>query len=258
MKVDISNLDMAQKHRATLREETTSSASRMMLRQIPELTWAVTTIPAEDGLMQLMGDHNESVAMIDKELRDVFGGPMLFYTRDRNLGTTDFCNVVEDLRWFHYDLVHIRGASELATVPAVTLNCLGDKLFCHQPNATPYKLLATAIHPDHPARIELPIGDLVGIPIVAVPALPSLPWRGRSLCNSMPAKLNPSIAMLNPSFTNISPGSIVIARKDGKAIHSKHVEALIKYAIAVAMGLSREEALEALQIKANAVDFNDF
>lgn len=118
------------------------------------------------------------------------------------------------------------------------------------------------LDPANPLLIQITIGELVGIPIMAIPAMPSLPWRGRQLRwsdgSKMNPELNPSLAVLNPIVTNIAPGSVVIARKDGKAIHPYHVEALCKFAIAVTMGTEGQMAWSAMQATATPASFEDF
>lgn len=137
MKVDISDFDIAENHCETLRECKTCIHSTILNRSIPPLSWAMS-VSGQHG--QLTGDLNTSMAIIDQDLSDVFNGPTLFYARGRNLDTTDFCNVVDILRWEQYCRIHILGSTALGSVSAVTLNCLGDKFFCRQPSVTPYKL----------------------------------------------------------------------------------------------------------------------
>jgi hypothetical protein len=183
LKIDLSKLGMTAARMNALREFKVIQHSELLRRDIPHMTW-IGSFVTDGNLTRITGEHNTSAASIDKELPRFLYGPLLYYALDRNLDATDFRNLVDHLRWEDYHRMHIVGPTQeytLGTVQSVMANCFGDTQICHQPGLAKYPLLVDALSPNNnQAMIELPIGDLIGIPLVAVKsAVPGLPWRGR-------------------------------------------------------------------------------
>ncbi|KAF2831682.1 hypothetical protein CC86DRAFT_431599 [Ophiobolus disseminans] len=116
-------------------------------------------------------------------------------------------------------------------------NCLGDTDLCHQPYFAPYALPTLALHPDSSTWIDLPIGDVVRIPLVAIrQPLAGLLWRGRMVRNRdngtlVAPEINHIMAALDPRMYMARLGSLNIVRKDKKPLSVIHVEALCRHCL---------------------------
>jgi hypothetical protein len=236
LKVDCSGLDIAADRMKALQEWTIIKNSRILLRDIPNITW-IGSFKYDGRVTRITGDNNTSVAAIDMELPLAMYGPSLFYALDRDFDATDCQNLVDDLCWRDYTRYHIVGPTSdytLPTVESVIANCLGDTLICHQPDFAPYPLPADTLRQDGRALLELPIGALIGIPLVTVKIKRSgLPWRGRMTRDvdgtMLPPEKNRLLASIHPGMYKVQPGSLIVARKDEKPLLVVHVMALCRY-----------------------------
>jgi hypothetical protein len=145
LKFDCSGLDIAADRMHALKEFTIIKNNRLLRRDIPQMTWVASFELDEGYITHIVRGQNSSVAAIDKELFLSLWGPLLFYALDRDLDAMDFQNLVDDLRWRDYEMLHIVGPTAvdehtIPTVQSVIANCLGDTLICHQPDCAPYWL----------------------------------------------------------------------------------------------------------------------
>ncbi|KAH7379249.1 hypothetical protein DE146DRAFT_761442 [Phaeosphaeria sp. MPI-PUGE-AT-0046c] len=246
-KIDVSTLDIAEKRKSDFREWQTFDHSHILNRTIPSHTWAASFAP--HGQVALLDCQNHSFAAVDHELPCLISGPVVFHAPGRNLDTIDFRNIVDTVRWLHYCDTHIGDTTKqysLPTLPSVMVSCLGDKHFCRQPNFAEYPVSAFALMP-----------SVNGLPLVAVKAPPSLPFRGRTVRvahdRSLPAELAFILPLLQPLIDPSRMGSVTIARKERNYIHGAHIDALCKYSDSITMGTTQPFMMAAM-IKAKATE----
>ena len=237
LKVDISSLDITAQCKAHLREWRVLKYSELLRRPIPHMTW-IGCFTQEDGATRITGENNSSLAAIDRELPRCLSGPFVFYAIERNLDATDFRNLVDHLRWEDYRITHIIGPTKEfsgETIPAVMANCFGDTDICHQPAFAPYRLPTGALRQNNAALLHVPIGALVGIPLVVIKNdIPSLPWRGRMVRDPddgtmIAPEANRLLPNIHPRMYKARPGSLIVTRMDKKPLLVIHVKALCKY-----------------------------
>ncbi|KAF1911542.1 hypothetical protein BDU57DRAFT_551964 [Ampelomyces quisqualis] len=248
LRVDVSILGITEDRKTKLQEWRGFTFNKFLRRPIPDITW-IGSFYQDAAVSHLSSVQNTSLCAIDEELADIMFGPLIFYSPTRDLNPTDFRTIVDMLRWDYYSRWHIRGPPQqfsLATVPSVMVNCWGDVHFCHQPDCAPIPLPKMALEPDCPRTIALPIGDLVGIPLVGVKAMPSLPWRDRAFQSpgGIGTSSNRGIFGMQPSIGEDPVGSVMVARKDGKMIDKVHVLALNRYCRSVTKDMEMDNLHE--------------
>jgi hypothetical protein len=190
------------------------------------------------------GNPNKSLLKIDKELPAFWRRTLIAYgckngpgyPLDQQLydmGPMDFRHIVDQLRIMHWQEhripAEIQNGEERTF--GVIIHCNGDVNICKRSSYE--RLYVSASLCDLESEVSYPIGNRVGIPLVARKLAPSLAWCGR-IVGHEPAIANPISALLNSDEHDalvLNVGSVLLVREDKKPIAVAHIEGLLHYAV---------------------------
>ncbi|KAH7076965.1 hypothetical protein BKA63DRAFT_565331 [Paraphoma chrysanthemicola] len=186
-----------------------------------------------DGMYHAVGARNESLMAVDNVLyfAEEFRGPLLLFSMDGHLNTMDFRNSI--------DLMRISIAAEhrlplLGPTPVrgVRINCIGDVVLGGRPRFEAYEC-ALFEHQVIDENLRLPLAEKVGLRLQChtIPAIYSMPWRGRHIQGNthFSYDMNISWTVLKPTQWLQPVKTIIVTREDGRGLHPSQMEALCQY-----------------------------
>jgi hypothetical protein len=155
--------------------------------------------PAEKtgGAIALIGPPNKSLLKVDREFHNGFGGPLFYYSSEHHLDTMSFRHIIDALfisrghSWRAYANAHPAPGQ----VPAVLVNCLGDKQVFKRARTEAYRVPADFY--ECKFLRSIPVAERIGIPMVFYPIAHEAAWLGRTHGN-FPYDMNPQPILISP------------------------------------------------------------
>jgi hypothetical protein len=188
------------------------------------------TPPAEEtgGAIDFIGPPNKPLMKVDREFHNGFGRPFFYYSSKQHLDTMSFRHIVGALfiSRGHSWRAHANANLAPGQVPAVLVNCFGDKQVFKRARTEAFRVPADFYECKFIRSI--PVAKKIGIPMVFYPIAHEAAWHGRTHGN-FPYDMNPQLTLISPLNWECTWGTVSVARKDKKPLHTAHLEALMNY-----------------------------
>jgi hypothetical protein len=206
--------------------------NHVLKRAYAKITLYVRLVRDEHGDRKLNGQVTASVGSIDKELPEIYNGPLLFHGDNYHLDMIPFRHIIDDMRnEYHHE--YMKAEAELqGSIQGGRVNCTGD---CDITGRPEFEVM---MHANDiltmASQLSIPVTDKIGLPLNVFPLKSALTWRHRSI--QVDEKFNYhdncKTRCLNPARWYLQTGSVCLVRKDKKPLHIAHVEALLDYCVA--------------------------
>jgi hypothetical protein len=160
--------------------------------------WACLALDEHDDF-KVSGELTASVGGIDRELMEIYRGPILFYGDKVHLDMLSFRYIVDEMR-VEYHHNYMEAETEMpGSIDGVRVNCAGD---CDITGRPDYEIMK---HTNEVftigSKFSIPVADKIGIPLHVYPIYPAITWRGRFIHGDPWSSYNdnPRIRFLKPA-----------------------------------------------------------